>query len=223
MILLKKVVKKYSNFELDVSFDVKKAEIFGIIGSSGSGKSTILRLIQGLIKQDDGEINIDKGTKISYVFQEYNLLNNKTVYDNVALPLLLQGKLDDDKVKKYLSFVNLEDKSDMYISSLSGGQKQRVALARALVSEPDVLLCDEITSALDNVTKYEILNLLKDINEKKTTTIILITHELDVVKNICSRVGIIEDGKILDIIKVRKSLEVDNNKSYFEYAKEYLI
>ena len=223
MILLNKVVKKYSNFELNVSFDVKKAEIFGIIGSSGSGKSTILRLIQGLIKQDDGEINIDKGTKISYVFQEYNLLNNKTVYDNVALPLLLQGKLDDDKVKKYLSFVNLEDKADMYISSLSGGQKQRVALARALVSEPDVLLCDEITSALDNVTKYEILNLLKDINEKKTTTIILITHELDVVKNICSRVGIIEDGKILDIIKVGKSLEVDNNKSYFEYAKEYLI
>ncbi len=223
MILLKKVVKKYSNFELDVSFDVKKAEIFGIIGSSGSGKSTILRLIQGLIKQDDGEINIDKGTKISYVFQEYNLLNNKTVYDNVALPLLLQGKLDDDKVKKYLSFVNLEDKSDMYISSLSGGQKQRVALARALVSEPDVLLCDEITSALDNATKYEILNLLKDINEKKTTTIILITHELDVVKNICSRVGIMEDGKILDIIKVGKSLEVNNNKSYFEYAKEYLI
>ena len=223
MILLKKVVKKYSNFELHVSFDVKKAEIFGIIGSSGSGKSTILRLIQGLIKQDDGEINIDKGTKISYVFQEYNLLNNKTVYDNVALPLLLQGKLDDDKVKKYLSFVNLEDKADMYISSLSGGQKQRVALARALVSEPDVLLCDEITSALDNATKYEILNLLKDINEKKTTTIILITHELDVVKNICSRVGIIEDGKILDIIKVGKSLEVDNNKSYFEYAKEYLI
>lgn len=223
MILLKKVVKKYSNFELNVSFDVKKAEIFGIIGSSGSGKSTILRLIQGLIKQDDGEINIDKGTKISYVFQEYNLLNNKTVYDNVALPLLLQGKLYDDKVKKYLSFVNLEDKADMYISSLSGGQKQRVALARALVSEPDVLLCDEITSALDNATKYEILNLLKDINEKKTTTIILITHELDVVKNICSRVGIIEDGKILDIIKVGKSLEVDNNKSYFEYAKEYLI
>lgn len=223
MILLKKVVKKYSNFELNVSFDVQKAEIFGIIGSSGSGKSTILRLIQGLIKQDDGEINIDKGTKISYVFQEYNLLNNKTVYDNVALPLLLQGKLDDDKVKKYLSFVNLEDKADMYISSLSGGQKQRVALARALVSEPDVLLCDEITSALDNATKYEILNLLKDINEKKTTTIILITHELDVVKNICSRVGIIEDGKILDIIKVGKSLEVDNNKSYFEYAKEYLI
>lgn len=223
MILLKKVVKKYSNFELNVSFDVKKAEIFGIIGSSGSGKSTILRLIQGLIKQDDGEINIDKGTKISYVFQEYNLLNNKTAYDNVALPLLLQGKLDDDKVKKYLSFVNLEDKADMYISSLSGGQKQRVALARALVSEPDVLLCDEITSALDNATKYEILNLLKDINEKKTTTIILITHELDVVKNICSRVGIIEDGKILDIIKVGKSLEVDNNKSYFEYAKEYLI
>lgn len=223
MILLKKVVKKYSNFELNVSFDVKKAEIFGIIGSSGSGKSTILRLIQGLIKQDDGEININKGTKISYVFQEYNLLNNKTVYDNVALPLLLQGKLDDDKVKKYLSFVNLEDKADMYISSLSGGQKQRVALARALVSEPDVLLCDEITSALDNATKYEILNLLKDINEKKTTTIILITHELDVVKNICSRVGIIEDGKILDIIKVGKSLEVDNNKSYFEYAKEYLI
>lgn len=223
MILLKKVVKKYSNFELNVSFDVKKAEIFGIIGSSGSGKSTILRLIQGLIKQDDGEINIDKGTKISYVFQEYNLLNNKTVYDNVALPLLLQGKLDDDKVKKYLSFVNLEDKADMYISSLSGGQKQRVALARALVSEPDVLLCDEITNALDNATKYEILNLLKDINEKKTTTIILITHELDVVKNICSRVGIIEDGKILDIIKVGKSLEVDNNKSYFEYAKEYLI
>ena len=217
MILLKKVVKKYSNFELNVSFDVKKAEIFGIIGSSGSGKSTILRLIQGLIKQDDGEINIDKGTKISYVFQEYNLLNNKTVYDNVALPLLLQGKLDDDKVKKYLSFVNLEDKADMYISSLSGGQKQRVALARALVSEPDVLLCDEITSALDNATKYEILNLLKDINEKKTTTIILITHELDVVKNICSRVGIIEDGKILDIIKVGKSLEVNNNKSYFEY------
>ena len=111
----------------------------------------------------------------------------------------------------------------MYISSLSGGQKQRVALARALVSEPDVLLCDEITSALDNATKYEILNLLKDINEKKTTTIILITHELDVVKNICSRVGIMEDGKILDIIKVGKSLEVDNNKSYFEYAKEYLI
>ena len=223
MIEFKNVLKKYSDFELNVSFNVKQGEIFGIIGSSGSGKSTILRLIQGLIKPDYGYININKKTKISYVFQEYNLLNNKTVYDNVALPLLLNGKLKNDKVKKYLSFVNLEDKENMYISSLSGGQKQRVALARALVCEPDILLCDEITSALDNSTKFEILNLIKSINKEKLTTIILITHELDVAKNMCSRVGIIEDGKILDIIKVGKYSKLNNNKSYFEYAKEYLI
>lgn len=223
MIELKNVLKKYSDFELNVSFSVKQGEIFGIIGSSGSGKSTILRLIQGLIKPDDGDIIINEKTKISYVFQEYNLLNNKTVYDNVALPLLLKGKLDNVKVKKYLSFVNLEDKANMYISSLSGGQKQRVELARALVSEPDILLCDEITSALDNATKFEILDLIKSINKEKLTTIILITHELDVAKNMCSRVGIIEDGKILDIIKVAESSKLNNNKSYFEYAKEYLI
>ncbi|WP_068268700.1 ATP-binding cassette domain-containing protein [Caviibacter abscessus] len=221
MINLKNINKNYDNFKLNVDLSINEGEIFGIIGKSGSGKSTILKIIQGLIIPDKGDIQMKKD-KISYVFQEYNLLYNKTVYENVALPLLLQNKVIDSKIKKYLSFVGLLDKENEYIANLSGGQKQRVALARALVTKPDILLCDEITSALDSTTKYEILNLINEINKKYSTTVVIVTHELEVVKNICSRAAIIDNGKILDVIKVGKSSNLNYQKSYTEYAKEYL-
>lgn len=222
MIELKDINKKYSKFELDVNLKILKGEIFGIIGKSGSGKSTILKMIQGLTIPDKGSILMKNDVKISYVFQEYNLLYNKTVYENVKLPLLLKGEVSENRIKKYLSFVGLSYKSNEYIANLSGGQKQRVSLARALVTEPDILLCDEITSAQDNMTKYEMMNIINEINEKYGTTIIIVTHDLDIAKNLCNRIAVIEDGNILEVIEINKNKDFNYGKSYLEHIKEYL-
>ena len=199
----------------DVNFTIEKGDIFGIIGFSGAGKSTLLRMINALEVPTSGHVEIDGVNinglsfnelrkvrkRIGMVFQQFNLLNAKSVYDNVAIPLILNKvpKSEiDNKVKTLLDFVDLGDKANAYPGELSGGQKQRVGIARALASNPKVLLCDEATSALDPQTTDSILKLLKDINEKMGLTIVLITHEMHVIREICDRVAVIEGGVILE-------------------------
>ena len=176
----------------DVSIHVEKGDIYGIIGFSGAGKSTLIRLVNGLE-------TLDSGTGM--VFQQFNLLESKTVYHNIALPLILEKvpKAEiDKKVKEVLRFVELEDKKDVYVSQLSGGQKQRVGIARALTTTPDILLCDEATSALDPQTTEAILKLLKKINREMGVTILLITHQMQVVQMICNKVAVMEKGQVVE-------------------------
>lgn len=198
-----------------VSLSVKKGEIFGVIGFSGAGKSTLLRLVNLLERPSQGRVVVNDQdiTKLStkdlrqlrrrigMVFQTFNLFNSRTVYGNLAYPLKL-AKLPkeqiDARVKELLTFVGLEDKADRYPDQLSGGQKQRVGIARALASSPDILICDEATSALDPETTDEILKLLKKVNEAYGITILLITHEMHVIRTICDRVAVMEQGKVIE-------------------------
>ena len=150
-------------------------------------------------------------------------MNNKTVFENVALPLRLRGKFEKNKVNEAIKFVGLENRKEMYISSLSGGEKQRVGIARAIVSNPDLILCDEVTASLDKIVKNEILFLFKKINEKYGTSILLVTHELDVAKVLCDRVSVIEKGTILETFDVDK-IDIENiEKNYLDYVKEVLL
>ena len=222
MVELRDIEKNYTNFDLKINLKINKGEIFGLIGQSGSGKSTILRIVQGLLKADKGEINIAKNTEIAYIFQEFNLLYNKNVFDNIALPLILKKKFSTEKVEEVLKFVGLSDKKKSFIASLSGGERQRVAIARALVTNPQLLLCDEVTASLDKSVKDEILDLFEEINKKYGTTILVVTHELEVVKRLCSRVAVIEKGKITDIFNVNQKDYEKSSKSYADYVREVL-
>lgn len=200
----------------DISLQVDKKDIYGLVGETGSGKSTILRLMNGFIKPDSGSIylmgrKIDMETRhelvkdTSMIFQAFNLLSNLNVIDNVLLPTRLRkgNKKDNiNKAKELLSYVGLSQFEKAYIRTLSGGQKQRVAIARTLMTNPKVIFCDEPTSALDEKMSYEILKLLKDINEKFHATIVLVSHDISVIKALCNRVAIIEDGKAADIISL---------------------
>jgi D-methionine transport system ATP-binding protein len=204
----------------DVSLEIEQGDIVGIIGFSGAGKSTLIRSVNLLEKPDEGQIIINgkdlaklssselakERKKIGMIFQHFNLLSSRTVFDNVALPLELEkaGKTEiDKKVNELLKVVGLEDKAHEYPKNLSGGQKQRVAIARALANDPYILLCDEATSALDPVTTQSILQLLKDINQRLGITILLITHEMEVIKAICNHVAVIDKGRLV----VKGSLE----------------
>ncbi len=195
----------------DVNLHVEKGDIFGVIGMSGAGKSTLLRCISLLEQPSGGGIyiegrNIQSLTEreaislrreIGVIFQGYNLLMQRTVYRNIAFPLELAGTdkaTIDARVKELLELVGLSDKAQVYPAQLSGGQKQRVAIARALANQSKILLCDEPTSALDSLTTRSILNLLKDINQKLAVTIVIITHEISVVKAICNKVAVIDNG-----------------------------
>ena len=222
MVELKNIEKNYIGFDLKINLKINKGEIFGLIGQSGSGKSTILRIIQGILKADKGEVNIAKNTEIAYIFQEFNLLYNKNVFDNVALSLILKKKFSAEKVEEVLKFVGLSDRKESFIASLSGGERQRVAIARALVTNPQLLLCDEVTSSLDKSVKDEILDLFEEINKKYGTTILVVTHELEVVKRLCSRVAVIEKGKITDIFNVNQKDYEKSSKSYADYVREVL-
>lgn len=198
-----------------VSLTVNRGEIYGIIGRSGAGKSTLLRCLNMLEKPASGTVSVNgkelssmpehavrqERKSIGMIFQHFNLLSSRTVYDNVALPLELAGKSREEirkAVTPLLELVGLTDKSDRYPSQLSGGQKQRVGIARALANQPQLLLCDEATSALDPETTKSILRLLKDINQKLKLTIVLITHEMHVIKEICERVAVMENGSIIE-------------------------
>lgn len=199
----------------NVSLTIDKGDIFGIIGYSGAGKSTLLRCINGLEIPTSGSVRVfdqdisqfkekqlrDVRKQIGMIFQHFNLMNSKTVFDNIAYPLKLQKANKDEianRVKVLLQLVDLEDKTYSYPSQLSGGQKQRVAIARALATNPDILLCDEATSALDPQTTQSILALLKRINKELGITIVLITHQMEVIKQICNKIAVMEHGKVLE-------------------------
>jgi len=199
----------------DVTLTVAKGEIFGVIGTSGAGKSTLIRCVNLLEKPNTGKVTVDnieltklsdaqlslERRKIAMIFQHFNLLSSRTVFDNIAFPLELEGKSRSEikeKVSSLLELVGLNDKAKDYPANLSGGQKQRVAIARALANDPKVLLCDEATSALDPATTKSILKLLRSINQKLNLTILLITHEMEVIKTICDKVAVIDHGKLAE-------------------------
>lgn len=199
----------------DVDLHVESGQIFGIIGYSGAGKSTLIRLLNGLEQPSEGQIEVAghmlssissselkyARRKISMVFQHFNLLWSRTVIDNIAFPLEIAGvprEARQRRVNELIALVGLEGREHAYPAQLSGGQKQRVGIARALANEPDVLLCDEATSALDPQTTDAILDLLSDINRRLGLTIVLITHEMHVVRQICHRVAVMEQGRIVE-------------------------
>lgn len=200
----------------DFSLTVNAGEIVGVIGRSGAGKSTLLRCINMLAPPDTGEVKIDdcdlmalrapalrlERQRIGMIFQHFNLLSTRTVFDNVALPLKLHGVMQrselEERVLPLLDIVGLRGRQDCYPHQLSGGQKQRVAIARAMVSQPRVLLCDEATSALDAHTRDDILKLMREINQKFNISIVLITHQLDVVKQVADRVVVLDQGRLME-------------------------
>ena len=199
----------------NINLDIPQGKIFGIIGKSGAGKSSLLRTLNGLEGITDGSIHIHQHDlaqlkhaeliqlrqKIGMIFQHFNLMSAKTVYDNVALPLIVAGYPKDEiaaRVTEVLQLVGLDDKASNYPSQLSGGQKQRVGIARALVHHPEILLCDEATSALDPESTSVVLALLKEINQKLGITIVLITHEMQVIRDICDQVVVIDQGEIVE-------------------------
>lgn len=199
----------------DVSLHIRKGEIFGIVGFSGAGKSTLVRCMNLLERPTAGKVLVDgreltalrgarlrqEQKKIGMIFQHFHLFSTRTVLENVAFPLHGTGisrRAAREKAKDLLHFVELEEKQDAYPSQLSGGQKQRVAIARALASDPKVLLCDEATSALDPQTTASILKLLKRLNEEKGITVVVITHQMQVVKEICQRVAVMEAGRVVE-------------------------
>ncbi|WP_333650362.1 methionine ABC transporter ATP-binding protein [Lacrimispora sp.] len=198
-----------------VSLTVEKGDIFGVIGFSGAGKSTLVRLVNLLERPSEGRVLVD-GTDITtlsmpdlrklrknigMIFQQFNLLQSKSVFQNIAAPLILNKvpkQEIDRRVKELLQFVELEDKANTNVSRLSGGQKQRVGIARALATNPSILLCDEATSALDPKTTDSILELLKKINRELNVTILLITHEMNVICNVCTKVAVMDSGSVLE-------------------------
>ncbi|NLN15445.1 MAG: methionine ABC transporter ATP-binding protein [Tissierellia bacterium] len=200
----------------EVNLTIREGEIFGVIGYSGAGKSTLVRCINLLERPTKGKVLIDGvdltklrekdlrayRQKIGMIFQQFNLLGSRTVFENVAFPLKYRGRKKSEireRVLSLLELVGLEDKANAYPSQLSGGQKQRVAIARALATEPKILLCDEATSALDPQTTKSILRLLKDVNRKLGITIVIITHEMHVIKEICNRVAVMEGGRVVEL------------------------
>lgn len=221
MIRLEHITKTFQTKETnlhavnDVSLTIDQGNIYGIIGFSGAGKSTLVRCINLLEVPSKGKVWIrntnllelseeelrKERQKMGMIFQHFNLLAQRTVLDNVTFPLEITGKKKAqarEKARELLKLVGLEDKESSYPAQLSGGQKQRVAIARALATDPDILLCDEATSALDPITTSNILALLKEINEKLGLTIVIITHQMEVVKQICHKVAIMEEGKVVE-------------------------
>ena len=218
MITLKNINKNFQtpegifNAVSSVNLEVSEQDIYGIIGFSGAGKSTLLRMINLLEAPNSGEIIVDgeniillsrkelllKRKSIGMIFQHFNLLTNRTVYDNVSFPLELAGiskSARKERIMECLKTVDMLDKKNSYPAKLSGGQKQRVAIARAIATQPKVLLCDEPTSAVDPQTKETILKYLQKINQELGITIMIVTHEMNVVKRICNKVAVMEQWK----------------------------
>ena len=221
MINIKNLSKKYESEKENtlalnnINLNIEKGEIFGIIGPSGAGKSTLIRTINLLEKPTRGKIEINKRDltnlsskklrnkrkEIGMIFQDFNLLSSRTVFKNVSFPLEINGLKKNKRIKKVnklLELVGLLEKADSYPANLSGGQKQRVGIARALANDPELLLSDEATSSLDPESTAEILNLLAKIRKELDLTIILITHEMEVIKEICDRVAVIKNGEIVE-------------------------
>ena len=236
MIFLDNIAKQYQNQDNTwfsavraTTLRIEKGEIFGLMGYSGAGKSTLLRLINLLERPDQGSVQVGEQDltklskdelrsarqKIGMVFQQFNLLSNRTVAQNIAFPLEIAGwsKQDIEKrVAECLEIVHLSDRINHYPSQLSGGQKQRVGIARALASNPSVILADEPTSALDPSTTRSVLSCLKEINERFNVTIVIVTHEMSVIRNLCHRAALLNHGEIVEIV------EVQDNKIHAQSA-----
>lgn len=206
--------KKFTAIK-DVSVSIEKGEIFGVIGFSGAGKATLVRAINLLGRPTSGTVTVrgknflelsnkelrEERKKIGMIFQHFNLMPSRNVFDNVAFPLkysCLSKKLISEKVHQRLELVEIDEKAKNYPDQLSGGQKQRVAIARVLANDPDILLCDEATSALDTTTTRSILKLLKKLNKELNLTIVIITHQMEVIKDICQHVAVMENGVIVE-------------------------
>lgn len=220
-----------------VNLSVKRGEILGVIGFSGAGKSTLARCINALERPDEGSVRIAgqdilklRGRellllrrKIGIIFQNFNLLRQKTVLKNVLFPLEIAGVKKSEAIERAMELlkeVNLSDKTTAYPAQLSGGQKQRVAIARALALRPEVLICDEATSALDPETTAQILSLIKAVNEKRSLTIVVISHQFDVVKRLCTRTAVIDNGVICeegDTLSLFSNPQSDAAKRLFTY------
>ena len=238
MIEVKNLCKSFGDLDVikDVSFKIEEGDIFGIIGQSGAGKSTLLRCFNGLEDYQSGSIvALGKEVKdlskkelqlmqknMGMIFQNFNLLNRLTVYENIALPLKFwkmnpKDKVNDDRIHELLKLVGLEDKINAKPRELSGGQKQRVAIARALVLNPKILLCDEATSALDPKITQDILSLLQKINEELNITIIVVTHQMEVVKKICNKMVFLKQGKIVSS-GTPEELFVSSNEDILDFT-----
>ena len=218
MIELKNITVDFDGFKAvdDVSLTINEQDTFGIVGFSGAGKSTLVRTINLLQRPTKGEVLIDgenilnlskkelreRRKKIGMIFQHFNLLNNLTVLDNVIFPIKKDKSLSKEekraKALDLLETVGIRDKADNYPSELSGGQQQRCAIARSLASDPEILLCDEVTSALDPKTTKQILKLLKDLNKKLKLTVVIITHQMEVVKDLCNKCAVMQGGKVIE-------------------------
>lgn len=228
MIELVNVSKNYeeNNVLNNINLKIEQGEIFGVIGESGAGKSSLIRLINQLVIPSDGKVlikgidinSLDKKSlllqkqKIGMIFQHFNLLSSATVLENILLPLKIckVNKAEaNERALKILEIVGLIDKKDFYPSQLSGGQKQRVGIARAIITNPDILLCDEPTSALDSNNTREILKLLKDINKKMNITIVIISHDIKVIEELCHRVATIDRGVIKEIKEISGKNELN--------------
>lgn len=225
----------------DVTIEIAKGQIFGIIGFSGAGKSTLVRCINLLERPTSGKVFLEDTEltalpykklrearqKIGMIFQSFNLMPSRTVYENIELPLKHNGYPKDkrkQRIEELLSLVELSDKGNNYPSQLSGGQKQRVAIARALAGEPKVLLCDEATSALDPKTTSQILALLKRLNQELKLTIVIITHQMSVVKDICDRAAVMEQGEVIEqgyVYDLFSNPKTKLTKSFMETANNF--
>jgi len=223
LVKIDRLSKSYGELEVlnDISLEIQQGDIYGLIGHSGAGKSTLLRCINGLESYSNGTLKVEnlevknfQGKRIrelrkniGMIFQDFSLMERKTAYENIALPLECWGYESneiDNRVKELLTLVGIEEKSNVKPRHLSGGQKQRVAIARALALNPKMLLCDEATSALDPRTMKSILALLREINEKLDITIVVVTHQMPVIKQVCNKVAVIDEGKIVVKGKVEK-------------------
>ena len=241
IVQLKNVSKQYkdANFKLEnISFDINKKEVIGIIGRNGTGKSTILKMINGIVSYDSGDIlyknssikNMDASTlrhtrkNLAYIFQHSNLIDNKSVYYHLSLVYKLNKvSVDKKKIDDILEFMNITRLKNSLCGSLSGGEQQKVAIAMALLQEPEVLLCDEISSALDTNSEKEIFALLNKLRTTTDISIVMISHSLSLLKNFCDRVVVIDDSTIKDIVVPNKNAKDDYDSNYYNYVKEFLL
>ena len=241
IVQLKNVSKQYkdANFKLEnISFDINKKEVIGIIGRNGTGKSTILKMINGIVSYDSGDIlyknssikSMDASTlrntrkNLEYIFQHSNLIDNKSVYYHLSLVYKLNKvSVDKKKIDDILEFMNITRLKNSLCGSLSGGEQQKVAIAMALLQEPEVLLCDEISSALDTNSEKEIFALLNKLRTTTDISIVMISHSLSLLKNFCDRVVVIDDSTIKDIVVPNKNAKDDYDSNYYNYVKEFLL
>lgn len=242
MIELMEVEKAFTNVQAvrQTSLTIEKGEIHGIVGTSGAGKSTLIRMMNLLERPDRGTVRVgqeeltalspkalrEARQNIGMIFQQFQLVLNRTVAENVEMPLELirmPKQQRKERVLQCLTFVGLSTKHNAYPAELSGGQKQRVAIARALANNPSVLLCDEPTSSLDPLTTTEILQVLKHINESLGVTIVIVTHEMDVVKSICNHVSIMKNGELIDSFAIQPVGILENEDHYIADLRKIAV